>query len=83
MSVRKMRKHLQRSSWDSNSQTDLPPLTRYSVLIEVKACSLSEVDIKLMQLVSRDTSPTHYSVGKDIAGIIREIGNAVTTLKTW
>ncbi|CAL1280343.1 unnamed protein product [Larinioides sclopetarius] len=61
--------------------TDLPPLTRYSVLIEVKACSLSEVDIKLMQLVSRDSSPSHYSVGKDISGIVREVGNAVTSLK--
>lgn len=60
---------------------DLPPLTRYSVLIEVKACSLSEVDMKLMQMVSRDPSPTHYGVGKDVAGIIREVGNAVTTLK--
>ncbi|GBN28231.1 hypothetical protein AVEN_84089-1, partial [Araneus ventricosus] len=61
--------------------TDLPPLTRYSVLIEVKACSLSEVDIKLMQLVSRDSSPSHYSVGKDISGIVREVGNAVSSLK--
>lgn len=61
--------------------TDLPPLTRYSVLIEIKACALSEVDIKLMQMVSRDSSPTHYSVGKDISGIVREVGNAVTTLK--
>lgn len=34
-----------------------------------------------MQLVSRDTSPTNYSVGKDIAGIVREVGNAVSTLK--
>ncbi|XP_055947941.1 quinone oxidoreductase-like protein 1 [Argiope bruennichi] len=63
------------------NNTDLPPLTRYSVLIEVKACSLSEVDIKLMQLVSRDSSPSHYSVGKDISGIVREVGNAVTSLK--
>lgn len=34
-----------------------------------------------MQMVSRDSSPTHYSVGKDIAGIVREVGNAVSTLK--
>lgn len=34
-----------------------------------------------MQMVSRDSSPTNYGVGKDVAGIIREVGNAVTTLK--
>lgn len=28
-------------------QSELPPLTRYSVLIEIKACSLSEVDVKV------------------------------------
>lgn len=63
------------------NNADIPPLTRYSVLVEVKACALSEVDTKLMQLISKDSSLSNYSIGEGISGIVRDIGNSVSTLK--
>ncbi|XP_023220080.1 quinone oxidoreductase-like protein 1 [Centruroides sculpturatus] len=60
---------------------ELPLMTRYSVLVQVKACALSEVDDKVLQVLYRDSKIVKYPVGQDISGIVREVGNAVTTLK--
>lgn len=60
---------------------ELPLMTRYSVLVQVKACALSEVDDKVLQVLYRDSKIAKYPVGQDISGIVREVGNAVTTLK--
>lgn len=60
---------------------DIPAVDEYSILVEVKACSLSLIDDQVMKRLYKAYTMNRYPVGQDIAGIVRDVGAAVSTLK--
>ncbi|XP_065838110.1 quinone oxidoreductase-like protein 1 [Oscarella lobularis] len=61
--------------------TELPPLQphRGHVIVEVKACGLSPVDVKVLSSL-HDGAET-LPVGYEVAGVVKDVGQEVTSLQ--
>ncbi|EEC14124.1 quinone oxidoreductase, putative [Ixodes scapularis] len=55
----------------------VPPVDKYSVLINVKACAISRTDDKLLY---KEKSKTKYPVCYEIAGVVVEVGDWVMSV---
>ena len=64
--------------------TDVPePRIRANeVLVEVKACALNHLDIFVRDRLPGIEIPLPHILGSDIAGVVREVGELVTWVKT-
>ncbi|XP_078699068.1 quinone oxidoreductase-like protein 1 [Branchiostoma floridae x Branchiostoma belcheri] len=59
---------------------DLPPMTDHSVMIQVRACALSPyVHTQILQDVG--LAHSRLPVGREVAGIVTQVGSAVTSCK--
>lgn len=63
------------------NDVDIPKVDKYSVLVSVKACGLSSTDDKVLKLLYKDQSKTKYPVCYEVAGVVVEVGERVTTIK--
>lgn len=59
----------------------VPKVDNWSVLVSVKACALSETDDQILHLVNRGSSKTTYPICCEVAGVVEDIGAAVTSLQ--
>ncbi|XP_030058028.1 ferry endosomal RAB5 effector complex subunit 4 [Microcaecilia unicolor] len=55
---------------------NLPPPTEYLVKIQVKACSLTCIDRKLLSVINLESES--LPVGREIAGVVLEVGSKVS-----
>lgn len=62
------------------NDVDVPKVDKYSVLIKVKACALSKTDDKVLQHLYKEQSRRKYPVCHEIAGIVVEVGDWVTSI---
>ncbi|KAH7938319.1 hypothetical protein HPB49_022442 [Dermacentor silvarum] len=62
------------------NDVDVPKLDKYSVLISVKACGLSNSDDKASTFLYKDQSRTKYPICHEVAGVVVEVGDWVTTV---
>ncbi len=63
-------------------ETDTPRPTGHEILVQVKAISVNPVDYKIRQNSAKEKLlDTPKIIGWDAAGIVEEVGNAVTLFK--
>lgn len=64
-------------------QETLPELGKYGILVEVKACGLSVPlgDGTTLTTLIRKMGCNRLPAGQDIAGIIRDVGTDVSSLR--
>lgn len=62
------------------SDVDIPKIDKYSVLVSVKACGLSTSDDKVLKVLYKDQSKTKFPICHEIAGVVVEVGDWVTTV---
>ncbi|CAN7988777.1 unnamed protein product [Ixodes hexagonus] len=62
------------------SEVDVPQVDKYSVLISVKACAISRTDDKVLKLLYKEKSKTKYPMCYEIAGVVVEVGDWVTSI---
>ncbi|XP_037281484.2 quinone oxidoreductase-like protein 1 isoform X1 [Rhipicephalus microplus] len=63
------------------SDVDIPKIDKYSVLVSVKACGLSTSDDKVLKVLYKDQSKTKFPMCHEIAGVVVEVGDWVTTVE--
>lgn len=59
---------------------EIPSLEKHSVLIQVKACALSEISDKVLRDLFKKTLRSRFPVGQDVAGVVKQVGSEVETL---
>ena len=59
-----------------------PQLRANEVLVEVKACALNHLDIFVRNGMPGIEIPLPHILGNDVAGVVREVGELVTWVKT-
>jgi NADPH:quinone reductase-like Zn-dependent oxidoreductase len=59
-----------------------PKIKANEVLVEVKACALNHLDVWVRRGIPGITIPFPHVLGNDIAGIVREVGELVTWVKS-
>lgn len=59
-----------------------PVIRPNEVLVEVKACALNHLDIWVRRGLPGIETPLPHILGNDVAGIVREVGELVTWVKT-
>jgi len=59
-----------------------PQIRANEVLVEVKACALNHLDIFVRNGLPGIEIPLPHILGCDVAGIVREVGELVTWVKT-
>uniref|UniRef100_A0A1E1XAU2 Putative zinc-binding oxidoreductase n=1 Tax=Amblyomma aureolatum TaxID=187763 RepID=A0A1E1XAU2_9ACAR len=62
------------------NDVDIPKLDKYSVLVSVKACGLSCNEDKVLKVLYKDQSRIKYPVCYEVAGVVVEVGDWVTTV---
>lgn len=62
--------------------TDLPDPSpgKTEVMIDIKACGLNFADLLMVTGTYQDTPPAPFTLGMEVAGVIRECGEGVTSL---
>lgn len=59
-----------------------PEILANEVLVEVKACALNHLDIFVRRGMPGIEIPLPHILGNDVAGVVREVGELVTWVKT-
>lgn len=62
------------------SDVEIPKLDKYAVLISIKACGLSCSEDKVLKVLYKDQSRIKYPVCYEVAGVVVEVGDWVTTV---
>lgn len=58
-----------------------PQITANEVLVEVRACALNHLDVWVRNGLPGITIPLPHILGCDVAGVVREVGDLVTSTK--
>ena len=61
--------------------TDLPNPSRNQIRVAIRACGLNFADLLMQKGTYQDIPDAPFTLGMEIAGIVDEVGNNVTTLK--
>jgi len=59
----------------------VPTLAEHELLVEVKACGLSPVNLKVVKEIFGKTSGDTVCVGYDVSGVVKSTGHNVTSMK--
>lgn len=62
------------------NDVEIPKLDKYTVLVSVKACGLSCNEDKVLKVLYKDHSRIKYPVCYEVAGVVVEVGDWVTTV---
>lgn len=62
------------------NDVDIPKLDKYAVLVSVKACGLSCNEDKILKVLYKDQSRIKYPVCYEVAGVVVEVGDWVTSV---
>jgi len=69
---------------DVLKHTDVPApqISAHEVLVEVRACALNHLDVWVRHGMPGIKIPLPHILGNDVAGVVREVGELVTWVKT-
>ncbi len=60
-------------------EVDLPRPSDSQIRVKIKACGLNFADLLMQKGTYQDTPPLPFTLGMEIAGIVDEVGNGVTS----